>query len=120
MYKSKIKISTESKGVLLQKMQLFLVSNKNIYCKSLKRNINLSKLPTVITNRKNSATSRLRTFFVVIDVLKKEREYTKRVSNKRNEYEIVWLDNNWIKVYIHLREEINNHKDKVLYFVSCY
>ena len=120
MYQSKIKISTENKRALSWKMLIFLELNTNIYCKSLKKQISLSKLPDVIFKRKESATSRMKRFFVAIDVLKKEKVYKKRVEKKMNEYEIIGLDQDWVKVYIHLREEINKKKDKIIYFISCY
>ncbi len=120
MYKSKIKISRENKRTLSLKMIEFLKENQYIYCKSLKRRIDLSKLPEAIFNRKSSATSRMKRFFVAIDILKRERKYKKRVENKMNEYEIIWLDKDWMKVYIHMREELNRGKDKILFFISCY
>ena len=87
MYKSKTKISTESKQTLLKKVNLFLEKNKFIYCKSLKRKINLSRLPDIILNREASGNSRLRTFFVVMDVLKKEKLYSQRINKGIKEYD---------------------------------
>ena len=80
MYKSKIRISTENKRALINKLNIFLKTNKYTYCKSLKRKINLDKLPNIILNRKDSSTSRLRTFFVVVDVLKNEKNFSQRID----------------------------------------
>ncbi len=120
MYSSSINISTENKKQLINKMNIFLKANKFIYCKALKRKIELSKLPEAIINRKDSATARLKRFFVAINILKWEKEYKKRFNNNCFEYEIIWFDKNWVRVYIHLREKNNRYKDKILYFISCY
>jgi len=119
MYQSKLSISTKTKQQLKKKLSIFLKSNNFTYCKTLKRRINLSKLPDIILNRKNSHF-RLKRFFIAIDILKKEKNFTKRVRKKWNEYEVIWLDKNWIEIFIHIREENNRHKDKELFFISCY
>ena len=120
MYQSKIRISTENKWSLKVKMNIFLQSHDYIHCKSLKRKVYLSKMPDAIINRKKSATARLKRFFVAVDILKKEKNFTKRIEWADTEYEIIGLDSNWSKVYIHLREEVTSKKDRKVYFVSCY
>ncbi len=73
MYQSKISISTENRKNLEQKFLLFLSSNNYTYCKSLKRKVSFKKLPEAILNRQESAGSRLRRFFVAVDILKSEK-----------------------------------------------
>ncbi len=120
MYKSKIRISTETKNKLVKKLNDFLVKNKKIYCRSLKRKIYLNKLPETIIRRKTSASKRLQRFFVAIDILKHEKKFKVRENKGCLEYEIIELDSLKNKVYIHLREELTLKKDRILYFVSCY
>lgn len=120
MYKSKLTISNKNRKTLEAKLQKFLVSNKKIHCKALKRKVSLEKLPRAITKRKSSATKRLQCFFVAIDTLKNEKSYIMRKRNGCLEYEIKGLDKNKKVVGIHLREELVAKKDKVLFFISCF
>lgn len=120
MYRSKNKISTKNKVLLEKELTIFLEKNKCIYCKALKRKVYLDKLPMAITGRKKSVTRRLKRFFVAIDILKNEKKCTFREQGKNLEYEIVGLDYNSNKVVIHLREELNTAKNRILFFVSCY
>ncbi len=69
--------------------------------------------------RKSSETYRMQRFFVAIDILRNEKNYKVNFENDK-EFEVLWLDKNWKEVRIHIREEISSHKNKVLYFVSCF
>lgn len=120
MYKSNIAIYTINKKALLVLLNDFLKPHKKIHCKALKRKVSLEKLPEAIVKRKLSATRRLQCFFVAIDILKNENRYAVRKNKGCFEYEIKGSDRNGVKVTIHIREEIDNHKNKALFFLSCY
>lgn len=120
MYQSKQIISNHSKHTLAKRLEIFLQENHRIYCRALKRNISLEKLPEAILSRRKSATVRLQRFFVAIDILSRAKNYTVRESKGCLEYEILGMDLNHEKVYIHLREELSIKKDRILFFVSCY
>ncbi len=119
MHTSKINISSKWKKILLNFLSAFLDKNNKIYCRAFKRKVSLAKLPDAIINRKSSSTARLQRFTVAVDILKHEKDY-KVNSENSSEFEIIWYDQGWKKVTIHLREEISLWKDKVLYFVSCF
>lgn len=118
MHKSKSTILKNTKQALIKSLNVFLKKNKFVRCKILKRNVNLSKLPEILINRKNS-TFRLRRFLVAIDIIKKSNQITIKKLKKWNEYELIWLDRNWEEVFIHIRDEFKN-KDKELFFISCF
>jgi hypothetical protein len=75
MHKSKSTILKNTKQVLIKMLETFLKKNKFIRCKFLKRNVNLSKLPEILINRKN-ATFRMRRFFTAVDIIKKSNKLT--------------------------------------------
>ena len=118
MYKSKSTILKNTKQTLIKSLNVFLKKNQFIRCKILKRNVNLSKLPEILINRKN-ATFRLRRFLVAVDIIKKSNQITIKKLKKWNEYELIWLDRNWEEVFIHIKDEFKN-KDKELFFISCF
>ncbi len=120
MYKSQLAIESKAKAILIRKLDKFLKNNQKVYCKSLKRTVFLDKLPDAILKRKQSATKRLQRFFVSIDILKNQKKYFIREYKGCLEYEIIGLDQNNKKVYIHLREELSIKKDRMLFFISCY
>lgn len=122
MYKSKIYISKDSKGVLKNQLADFLKieENQKLYCKALKpRRVSLSKLPEALTGR--HSTRRLKCFFVAVDILKNAGKDSCKSSSrgKSLHYEITGQDANGREVVVHLREE-KDTKDRVLYFVSSF
>lgn len=120
MYKSKLEISNKNRKILEFKLNEFLMFNKKIHCKALRRKISLFKLPQAITKRRSSATKRLQCFFVAVDILKNEKEHLVREAGGCLEYEIKGLDRSGKVVRAHLREELIAKKDKILFFVSCF
>ncbi len=98
---------------------MFLKKIKSISVKSLNRKLFLDELPEAICNRKESRTNRIRCFWVAIDILKHEKKY--KIHSKNNkEFEIKGISRDGKITYIHLREKVDLHKDKKLFFISCY
>lgn len=120
MYKSKQNISTNNKSVLKKELDTFLRHNDYIYCWSLKRKVFLDKLPEAILWRKESVSQRLKRFFISIEILKRSQDYDISIINWCRSYEVIWFDSQDVKVRIHLREEIDEYKNKKLFFVSCF
>lgn len=113
-------ISKKSWRMLEVFFKEYCEQHEHIYCKALKRKISLGKLPEAILYRKDSATARMKCFWVALDTLKKEKCFKSREIHGNIEYEIVWLDNEWKEVRIHLRQETTQKKDKIIFFISCY
>lgn len=120
IYQSSISTSHKNLDLLKKELSRFLSANTNIHCKALKRNIALSKLPEVITNRKSSAKRRLQCFNVAVDILKHARHYKERTYKGFKEYSIIGHSANGFEIEIHLREERTEQKDRKLFFISCF
>lgn len=118
MYYSKLGISHHGKEILLQRLHVFLEKQKTVYCRALKRKVFLGKLPEVLRNR-HDVKRRLQSFFVAMDILQNCSQYTISHKDGYKCFEMVGKDSNNKKVFIHVREE-EHHKDKMLYFISCY
>ena len=119
MYQSREFIEKKSTNALKQYLVEFLKANSFIRCKALKnRKVFLNKLPDAITKRQN-ASSRLRCFWVAMDILKKSNGVNHRVCDGKKEYEVWGFSAEGKKVYIHLREEVTK-KDKRLFLISTY
>jgi hypothetical protein len=116
---AKTTLSTLSKKDSRQRVEEFIESNSSVNCKKLKgRKVQLSKYIEATVQRKD-ATSRLRTFFVAIEIIKKSHIVTCRTHNKNKEYELVGFDKAQTEVRVHVREETTN-SNKELYLISSF
>lgn len=121
MYQSSISINrTYNKPHLLKLLKKFLKKNKKISFKSLKREVSLAKLPEAITERKRDAKIRLQCFFVAIDILRKSHGHKELTINGDTCFEVHGKDKNGDNVFLHLREEKSEHKDRIVYLISTF
>ncbi len=120
MFQSKLSISKKTSPILKKDLEKFLGKNQSIHCKALKRKISLEKLPEVITERKSSAKKRLSCFWVALDIIKHNKNFTLREHQNNREFCIQGVSSDKKRIEIHLREEVTMNKDKRIYFISCF
>ncbi len=104
---------------MVQRINKYIATNSTCSCKLLKgRKVKLNRYLEATIPRKD-ATSRLRTFFVAVDLIKKSNVIKRRIKNKLVEYEIIGFDAQSTEVRIHIREELQK-SNKVLYLISSF
>lgn len=120
MYQSKKHIDNKNAHTLKRYLDDFLSQKTYVVCKALgNRKVFLSELPDAITKRHDS-TRRLKCFVVGLDILRRSHDVELKTKNRKNEYEIIGLADGGEKVFIHLKEETRQGKDKKLYLVSTF
>lgn len=118
MYQSSIYASKAGAQFLRIELVQILRYKNSIYSKALKRKVFFDKLPEVLLARKD-CKHRLQCFIVSLDILKKSKTCTVNPNND-SEFEVLGLAKNGEVVRIHLREELDEKKNKKVYFVSCF
>lgn len=120
MYQSKKNVSSKSLSALKTEVRLFIHQNEKVYCKALKRTVSLQRALECLTENPKSAKHRLGRFLVAIDILGKETMHQQKTVKGKRCFEIIGKDRSGIEIRIHLREEMSDQKDRILYFISSY
>jgi hypothetical protein len=120
LYQSKKRLSQKQLPALRSELFAFLKTEKSIYARFSKRHVFFEKLPDAITKRKDAAR-RLRAFAVALDILRKSDDFSVRNGKTgEREFEIRGQILTGEIVSVHVRESIDQKKDKKLQFISCF
>jgi len=118
MYQSKNFITKHHKAESLRRITLFIAKHPFVRAKAIKRKVWLDKVIEAALTR-TSATARLQTFFVAIDILKRAPSCKPSVIKGKQCFEFIGRDCHGQKVTVHVRED-KQGKDKFLMFISSF
>ncbi len=122
LYRSKKHAYIFAKGEILKQIAEFVAKNPKINVRCLRRKASLLKFEKILLSRGPKWKQRARVFFVALDILRRASAVHSTCTDKNGFrcYAIKGMAADGTVVEIHLREEVSIHKDRVLFFVSCF